>query len=109
MNFQTPSEDGYGSTQSRRDLAGYLNEHAVGQLRPLTTGMFGYSVSRPLMSKGYFHGIFDQCSEMGCPLEGWHTESGPGVYEAVSFHYQITTINLLTSPGIGSLPGLKNG
>lgn len=52
-------------------------------LRPLTGGMFGYSVSRPMMNKEYFHSIYDGAKELGCPIESWHTESGPGVYEAV--------------------------
>ncbi|CAI6092370.1 hypothetical protein V2G26_014743 [Clonostachys chloroleuca] len=80
FNFQTPSQDGY--SPGRRDLASYLQSHAVNQLRPLTAGMFGYSISRPVMSKGYFHDIYDKSLEAGCPIEGWHTESGPGVYEA---------------------------
>lgn len=50
--------------------------------------MFGYSISRPVMSKGYFHDIYDKSLEAGCPIEGWHTESGPGVYEAVRFHLE---------------------
>lgn len=35
------------------------------------------------MTKKYFHDIFDQSIEVNCPIEGWHTESGPGVFEAV--------------------------
>lgn len=83
MNFQTPSEDGYVSADSWRNLATYLKMNPPDRLRPITEGMFGYSVSRPLMSKRYFHDIFDTSLEIGCPLEGWHTESGPGVFEAV--------------------------
>ncbi|KAI8188925.1 hypothetical protein KHU50_000110 [Colletotrichum sp. SAR 10_65] len=44
--------------------------------------MFGYSTSRPIASKKYFHEIFDFSKKANCGLEGWHTESGPGVYEA---------------------------
>jgi glutamine synthetase len=82
FNFQTPSEDGYDV--GRPDVAAFLKGNHASKLRPLTQGMFGYSVSRPLMSKDYFHSIYDTALAMGCPLEGWHTESGPGVYEAVS-------------------------
>lgn len=35
------------------------------------------------MTKEYFHSIYDKANELGCSIEGWHTESGPGVYEAV--------------------------
>ncbi|KAF7529210.1 hypothetical protein G7054_g9917 [Neopestalotiopsis clavispora] len=83
MNFETPSQDGYASTTERRNLASFLLNNTPRTLRPITDGMFGYSVSRPLMNKGYFHSIYDSARQLGCPLEGWHTESGPGVYEAV--------------------------
>ncbi|KPM38038.1 hypothetical protein AK830_g8530 [Neonectria ditissima] len=82
MNFQTPYEDGYGRTDGRQNLAAFLEKHSPDALRPLTSGMFGYSVSRPLMSKDFFHDTYDRSLEMGCPIEGWHTESGPGVFEA---------------------------
>lgn len=83
INFETPSKDGYGLPEGRHNIASYLQSNTVGSLRPLTEGMFGYSVTRPVMSKQYFHDIFDQSIEMRCGLEGWHTESGPGVLEGV--------------------------
>jgi hypothetical protein len=46
--------------------------------------MFGYSITRPLHNKDYYYGIFDACEQFRCDIEGWHTESGPGVFEAVS-------------------------
>lgn len=46
--------------------------------------MFGYSITRPLHNQDYYYGIFDACEQFRCDIEGWHTESGPGVYEAVS-------------------------
>jgi glutamine synthetase len=52
-------------------------------LIPLTSGMFGYSLTRPVHNLGYYHDIFDNSSAFKCDIEGWHTESGPGVYEAV--------------------------
>ncbi|ETS76931.1 hypothetical protein PFICI_10805 [Pestalotiopsis fici W106-1] len=82
MNFQTPGQDGYESLGQRPNLASFLDANAPRALRPITGGMFGYSVSRPLMTKDYFHSIYDVAKELGCPIEGWHTESGPGVYEA---------------------------
>jgi len=35
-------------------------------------------------NQDYYYGIFDTCEKFRCPIEGWHTESGPGVFEAVS-------------------------
>ncbi len=47
--------------------------------------MFGYSITRPVHNLDYYYGIFDACVDFNCGIEGWHTESGPGVFEAVSF------------------------
>lgn len=49
---------------------------------PLTPGMFGYSLLRPSMHHGYFTDIFDLLAKFDVELEGMHTETGPGVYEA---------------------------
>ena len=48
----------------------------------LTPGMFGYSVLRMSENKDFFHALFDQLEGFGVPLEGLHTETGPGVTEA---------------------------
>lgn len=50
--------------------------------KPLTTGMFGYSVLRPSQHSAYFNDLFLQLGQFRIPLEGLHTETGPGVYEA---------------------------
>lgn len=84
MNFQSPSEDGYESHQNRPNLGAYLLKNAPNTVRPLTTGMFGYSITKPIANKGYFYDIFKRSKQFSCDLEAWHTESGPGVFEAVS-------------------------
>ncbi|KAF8939079.1 hypothetical protein EDD21DRAFT_382300 [Dissophora ornata] len=48
----------------------------------LTPGMFGYSLLRPSLNQDYFYDIFDQCTNFGINIESFHTETGPGVYEA---------------------------
>jgi glutamine synthetase len=83
-NFQTPSEDGYSSSANPRpNLAAFLAKNAPSAVRPLTQGMFGYSVTRPVASKDYFYDIYRTAGQVNCDVEGWHTESGPGVFEAV--------------------------
>ncbi|BDD61689.1 hypothetical protein MPDQ_001464 [Monascus purpureus] len=62
--------------------AAFLKENPVESLPPLTEGMFGYSITRPIHNQEYYYSVFDACDKFNCPLEGWHTESGPGVYEA---------------------------
>ena len=48
---------------------------------PLTPGMFGYSILRPGLHQEYFHELIDLNREFKVPIEGIHTETGPGVYE----------------------------
>lgn len=51
-------------------------------LEPLTPGMFGYSLLRASLEQPYVAALFEQLGAFGIPLEGLHTETGPGVYEA---------------------------
>jgi glutamine synthetase len=83
MNFQTPSEDGYGPKSSpTHNIAAFLEKNAPGALRPITAGSFSYSATRPVAFKKYFYDIFNTSAQINCDIEGWHTEGGPGVYEA---------------------------
>lgn len=60
----------------------FLRDNPVEALPSLTEGMFGYSLTRPVHNKDYYYGIFDACEKFNVGIEGWHTESGPGVFEA---------------------------
>jgi glutamine synthetase len=51
-------------------------------LTPLTPGMFGYSVLRSTLVNPFFSDLFDLLKKFNIPLEGLHTETGPGVLEA---------------------------
>ncbi len=51
-------------------------------LKTFTPGMFGYSVLRSSVHDAFYHDLMDLCQEMNMPLEGIHTETGPGVIEA---------------------------
>jgi glutamine synthetase len=59
-----------------------LQEKGFRNLQHLTPGMFGYSLLRSAMEGDYFNAIMDSLGSFGIPLEGLHTETGPGVYEA---------------------------
>ncbi|TLS22327.1 uncharacterized protein PpBr36_09885 [Pyricularia pennisetigena] len=78
--FRTPSSDPAAS--SAPSTAAYLRENPPHSLPALTEGMFGYSLTRPVHNQDYFYDIFDTCEKFNCNIEGWHTESGPGVFEA---------------------------
>jgi glutamine synthetase len=51
-------------------------------LKPITQGMFGYSILRASQGSPFFHALWDELKKFDVPLEGLHTETGPGVYEA---------------------------
>jgi glutamine synthetase len=51
-------------------------------LTPLTPGMFGYSILRTTLENPFFSDLFDLLKKFGVPIEGLHTETGPGVLEA---------------------------
>lgn len=72
-----------GSERNTSSTAAFLRENPVNSLPSLTEGMFGYSITRPVHNQEYYYGIFDTCAKFNCGIEGWHTESGPGVFEAV--------------------------
>ena len=48
----------------------------------LTPGMFGYSLLRVNQNREFFNAIMDEMLAFHVPIEGLHTETGPGVYEA---------------------------
>lgn len=51
-------------------------------LTPLTPGMFGYSILRSTLKNSFFSDLFELLRKFNVPLEGLHTETGPGTYEA---------------------------
>ena len=58
-------------------------------LKPLTPGMFGYSILRSSLQNPYFNDLFDLLKKFDVPLEGLHTETGPGTYEAAITYSEI--------------------
>ena len=59
-----------------------LADKNYAKLTPLTPGMFGYSILRSSYRNDFFTALYDGMKKLGVPLEGLHTETGPGVYEA---------------------------
>ncbi len=55
-------------------------------LIPLSPGMFGYSIQRTGVHSELAHAILDSMRDFGIELEGFHTETGPGVYETAIKH-----------------------
>jgi len=81
--FRAPSSQPHHSSQQNSSTtATFLQKNPVNELPHLEEGMFGYSLTRPVHNQEWYYKIFDTCIEMRSNIEGWHTESGPGVYEA---------------------------
>ncbi len=59
-----------------------LVEKGFQSLTPIDPGMFGYSWVRSGQDSELMRDILDSMSASGIELEGLHTETGPGVYEA---------------------------
>ncbi|MDC3987505.1 glutamine synthetase family protein [Polyangium jinanense] len=59
-----------------------LHEKRFQKLESLSPGMFGYSWVREGQHKDLMAAIFDGMRAFDIELEGLHTETGPGVYEA---------------------------
>lgn len=58
-----------------------LNATGFNSLKPISPGMFGYSMLRPSQYQNYFNELFNFLNQFDVTLEGLHTETGPGVYE----------------------------
>ncbi len=72
-----------------RETPQSLHQKEFRNPEPLTPGMFGYSQLRPSLESAYFTDLFDSLARFDVPLEGLHTETGPGVYEAAIHHATI--------------------
>ena len=57
--------------------------------KPISPGMFGYSLLRPSQHRAFYNDLFDLLGKFRIPLEGLHTETGPGVYEAAILYDEI--------------------
>ncbi|HHX3463121.1 TPA: glutamine synthetase family protein [Legionella pneumophila] len=51
-------------------------------LKPITPDNFGYSIIRNTVHAEFYHQILTMAEKMDFPIEGLHTETGPGVLEA---------------------------
>ncbi|MEA3292572.1 MAG: glutamine synthetase [Pseudomonadota bacterium] len=59
-----------------------VREKEYRNLVNITPGNFGYSMLRSSVEADFYHELLETCDKMDFPLEGLHTETGPGVLEA---------------------------
>lgn len=68
-----------------QESAASLREKGYRNLKPLSPGMFGYSVLRASQNAPLVLDLIDLLAGFDVAMEGFHTETGPGVYEAAIF------------------------
>lgn len=59
-----------------------VREKNYQNLKNMTPGFYGYSVLRNSVHAEFYHDLLNMCEAMRLPIEGLHTETGPGVLEA---------------------------
>lgn len=72
-----------------RETSENLHDTHFTNPEPLSRGMFGYSLLRAQENAEFFNALFDLLGAFRVPLEGLHTETGPGVYEAAILYDDI--------------------
>jgi glutamine synthetase len=91
--LQRAAAMGYGATAAAeyeffvfRETPASLREKHYRNLSNLTPGYFGYSVLRSSVHAELYQDLLRLGADMRMPIEGLHTETGPGVIEA-ALHY----------------------
>lgn len=63
-----------------------VREKGFKNLNPISPDFFGYSMIRNSVHAELYRDLLKLCEEMDMPIEGIHTETGPGVIEAALAH-----------------------
>jgi glutamine synthetase len=63
-----------------------VREKGYRGLKNITPGYFGYSMLRSSVHADFYRELLDLAAAMDFPIEGLHTETGPGVLEAAINH-----------------------
>ncbi len=64
------------------ETADTIREKQFKDMKNISPGFFGYSMLRNSEFHEFYDEMLSMCKIMGFPLEGLHTETGPGVIEA---------------------------
>jgi glutamine synthetase len=72
-----------------KETAQSLQDKGFANMETLTPGMFGYSLLRTSQNSAFYYDLFNLLTQFNVPIEGLHTETGPGVYEAAIEHCEV--------------------
>lgn len=75
-----------------RETSESAAEKGYRDMRTLSPGMFGYSWLREEQHQELCHAILDEMEAFDIPIEGLHTETGPGVYEVAIKYDEIVAV-----------------
>jgi glutamine synthetase len=81
LGFQVMTGMEYEWFNFRETPQSWAAKNGVGP-ETITPGMFGYSLLRVNQNREFFNALMDEMLAFNVPIEGLHTETGPGVYEA---------------------------
>lgn len=81
LGFQVNAAFEYEFFVFKETLASATEKHFE-NLVPFTQDWCGYSMLRTSVHSDFHLGLLELCESLDCPLEGLHTETGPGVIEA---------------------------
>jgi glutamine synthetase len=81
LGFQVMTGMEYEWFNFRETPQSWAAKNGVGP-ETITPGMFGYSLLRVNENREFFNALMDEMLAFNVPIEGLHTETGPGVYEA---------------------------
>ena len=81
FQFRAPKNP-HSDVLNSSSTATFLRDNPVNSLPSLSEGMSGYSLTDPVHNQDWYYNIFENCEKFHCNIEGWHEESGPGVFEA---------------------------
>lgn len=81
LGFEVMSGIEYEWFNFRETPQSWAGKQGVGP-ETITPGMFGYSLLRMNANREFFNALMDEMAAFRVPIEGLHTETGPGVYEA---------------------------
>ncbi|KAG6887064.1 hypothetical protein C0995_001947 [Termitomyces sp. Mi166 len=94
-----------------KETAASVAEKKFTGLTPLTPGNHGYSLLRTQLNHEYFNDIFDLGTQFRIPIEGHHTETGPGVLETALAYTQVLDMadNAVLFKYLTKSVGMKHG
>jgi len=76
--------------EERHSINSFLSSHSPAALPNVFDTVNAYNVLSNMTHDRFYSGILETCSQFRVPVEGFHAESGPSMYEAAVAYAEIT-------------------